>query len=46
MNAAATALQMLTNAGPQPWHPASDSIKQLCAKAADYCKVTVVFVFH
>lgn len=38
VNAAATALQMLTNAGPQPWHPASDSIKQLCAKAAEYCK--------
>ncbi|XP_014284677.1 uncharacterized protein [Halyomorpha halys] len=38
INASATAMQMLTNAGPQPWHPASDSIKQLCAKAADYCK--------
>ncbi|XP_067633937.1 uncharacterized protein [Eurosta solidaginis] len=32
------ALGLLTNAGPQPWHPASEEIKNLCRKAADICK--------
>lgn len=38
INAAPTALQMLTNAGPQEWHDASQEIKQLCRKASEYCK--------
>lgn len=30
---------LLTNAGPQPWHPAHDEIKEKCRAAADICKV-------
>ena len=29
---------MLTQAGPPPWHLASDEIKRVCAQAAEYCK--------
>lgn len=29
---------LLTNAGPQPWHPAHDQTKQVCQEAAEYCK--------
>nr|XP_029718759.1 L-galactose dehydrogenase [Aedes albopictus] len=29
---------LLTNAGPQPWHPAQDQTKQVCREAAEYCK--------
>lgn len=29
---------MLTNAGPQDWHPASAALKEQCKKAADICK--------
>jgi len=36
--AAGHALGMLTNDGPQPWHPASDELKSMCKKAADICK--------
>lgn len=32
------ALGLLTNAGPQPWHPAGEEQKQLCRKAAGICK--------
>ena len=28
---------LLTNAGPQSWHPAKDSTKELCRKAAATC---------
>lgn len=30
---------LLTNGGPQQWHPASENLKQICAEAAKYCKV-------
>lgn len=36
--ASLTAMGMLSNAGPQPWHPASAELKQLCREAAEYCK--------
>ncbi|XP_037949140.1 L-galactose dehydrogenase-like [Teleopsis dalmanni] len=36
--AAGHALGLLTNAGPQAWHPADDKQKQLCRKAANICK--------
>lgn len=36
--AAAHAVGLLTNGGPQPWHPANDEQKQLCRKAANICK--------
>ncbi|XP_037806794.1 L-galactose dehydrogenase-like [Lucilia sericata] len=36
--ASAHALGLLTNAGPQPWHPTNDEQKQLCRKAANICK--------
>ncbi|XP_030037555.1 L-galactose dehydrogenase isoform X2 [Manduca sexta] len=38
INAAATGMGLLTNKGPQPWHPASDDIKALCRRASEYCK--------
>lgn len=39
INAAATGMGLLSNHGPQPWHPASDDIKAICKRASDYCKV-------
>lgn len=38
INAAATGMGLLSNKGPQLWHPASDDIKAICKKASDYCK--------
>ncbi|XP_053624275.1 uncharacterized protein LOC128683077 [Plodia interpunctella] len=38
INAAATGMGLLSNMGPQPWHPASDDIKALCKQASEYCK--------
>ncbi|XP_072931216.1 uncharacterized protein [Epargyreus clarus] len=38
INAAATGMGLLSNKGPQPWHPASDDIKAICRRASDYCK--------
>lgn len=32
------AMGLLTNAGPQPWHPAQDQTKQVCREASEYCK--------
>ncbi|KAI8430640.1 hypothetical protein MSG28_000841 [Choristoneura fumiferana] len=40
LNPAATGMGLLTNNGPQPWHPASDHIKSFCKQASDYCKVS------
>ncbi|XP_055377482.1 uncharacterized protein LOC129609538 isoform X2 [Condylostylus longicornis] len=31
-------LGLLTNSGPQDWHPASEDIKEKCRKAAGLCK--------
>ncbi|XP_036339490.1 L-galactose dehydrogenase-like [Rhagoletis pomonella] len=36
--ASAHALGLLTNTGPQPWHPCNEELKALCQKAADICK--------
>ncbi|KAM7364700.1 uncharacterized protein ACRADG_001084 [Cochliomyia hominivorax] len=36
--AAAHAVGLLTNAGPQPWHPADEEQKELCRKAATVCR--------
>lgn len=36
--AAAHAVGLLTNGGPQPWHPCSDEQKLLCRQAANICK--------
>ncbi|EAT39557.1 AAEL008649-PA [Aedes aegypti] len=30
---------LLTNAEPQPWHPAHYQTKQICREAAEYCKL-------
>ncbi|CAK1541819.1 unnamed protein product [Leptosia nina] len=38
INAAATGMGLLTNRGPQPWHPASDDVKAICRRASEYCK--------
>jgi L-galactose dehydrogenase len=37
LNASPLAMGLLTPQGPPPWHPASETIKQLCKAAADYC---------
>lgn len=29
---------LLTNNGPQLWHPAQDDIKAVCLEAREYCK--------
>ncbi|KAL9698594.1 hypothetical protein quinque_002035 [Culex quinquefasciatus] len=29
---------LLTNAGPQPWHPCQDQTKEICWEASEYCK--------
>jgi L-galactose dehydrogenase len=33
-----TGLGLLTDQGPQPWHPASEQVKHVAAKAAAYCR--------
>ncbi|XP_017783133.1 PREDICTED: L-galactose dehydrogenase-like [Nicrophorus vespilloides] len=38
VNAAYLAMGLLTNGGPQPWHPAGSAIKDACLKARNYCK--------
>ncbi|XP_073989977.1 uncharacterized protein isoform X2 [Rhodnius prolixus] len=38
IDAAPTAMRLLTNIGPPEWHPANQKIKELCAQAANYCK--------
>lgn len=38
INASVHGMGLLTNDGPQPWHPASEHLKKTCEKAADYCK--------
>ncbi|EZA46827.1 L-galactose dehydrogenase isoform X2 [Ooceraea biroi] len=38
INAAVLSMGLLTNDGPQKWHPASDETKKQCACAAEYCK--------
>jgi aryl-alcohol dehydrogenase-like predicted oxidoreductase len=38
INASPVAMGLLTNPGPQPWHPAPDDIKETCFKAAKYCQ--------
>lgn len=37
--AAAHGLGLLTNAGPQPWHPAPDDLKNKIREVSEYCKV-------
>eukprot|EP00091_Calanus_sinicus_P000089 TRINITY_DN10012_c0_g1_i4.p1 TRINITY_DN10012_c0_g1~~TRINITY_DN10012_c0_g1_i4.p1 ORF type:complete len:227 (-),score=57.46 TRINITY_DN10012_c0_g1_i4:147-827(-) len=37
INASPTGMGLLTNNGPQPWHPASKEIKAICAAAGAYC---------
>ncbi|XP_058168993.1 uncharacterized protein LOC131284155 [Anopheles ziemanni] len=32
------AMGLLTNAGPQPWHPAHEQTKVVCREAAEYCR--------
>jgi hypothetical protein len=44
INAAGVAMGLLTNAGPPKWHPAPDSLRQVCADAGQYCKVRTFFV--
>ncbi|XP_068618262.1 uncharacterized protein [Battus philenor] len=38
INAAATGMGLLSNKGPQPWHPASDDVKAICRSASEYCE--------
>lgn len=38
INAAVTAMGLLTNNGPPIWHSATSDIKETCQEAADHCK--------
>ncbi|PGT87135.1 aldo/keto reductase [Bacillus sp. AFS040349] len=38
INASPLSMGLLTNKGVPPWHPASEEIKQLCDKAATFCR--------
>lgn len=37
INASPVGMGLLTHAGVQPWHPASEEIKDACKKAVTYC---------
>lgn len=39
INGAAHCMGLLTNYGPQDWHPAPQELKDICTKARNYCKV-------
>jgi L-galactose dehydrogenase len=38
INASVTNMGLLTDQGPQPWHPASTQVKALAAASAAYCR--------
>ena len=38
LNASPLSMGLLTNQGPQPWHPAGEEIKAACREAVDYCR--------
>jgi len=38
LNGSPLGMGLLTNQGPQPWHPAQDDVKATCAKAAALCQ--------
>jgi len=38
INASPTGMGLLTNAGPQPWHPASPELRELAKKAGELCE--------
>jgi L-galactose dehydrogenase len=38
INAAPMAMGLLTQRGPQKWHPASNEIKEACARAVAHCR--------
>ncbi|KAL3282794.1 hypothetical protein HHI36_005960 [Cryptolaemus montrouzieri] len=38
INASVHGMGLLTNGGPQSWHPASEKLKKICAEAAEFCK--------
>lgn len=38
INAAPTALGLLTVRGPQPWHPASPAVRAVTRRAVEYCQ--------
>lgn len=40
--ASGVGLGLLTDKGPQPWHPAKKETKELCRKAAEYCRTNDV----
>lgn len=38
LNASPLGMGLLTNQGPQPWHPGGDNIKAACRAAAELCR--------
>ncbi|XP_049843522.1 uncharacterized protein LOC126295222 isoform X3 [Schistocerca gregaria] len=38
ISASGPSMGLLTNAGPQPWHPAPGELKEACRRAAGYCE--------
>ena len=46
INASPIGMGLLATAPLQPWHPASDNIKEACANAVKYCEVEGVDISH
>ena len=46
INASPIGMGLLATAPLQPWHPASDDIKEACAKAVKYCEAEGVDISH
>jgi len=38
INAAPVSMGLLSLAGPQAWHPATEDLKHVCKEAAQYCE--------
>ncbi|BES94570.1 Aldo/keto reductase family [Nesidiocoris tenuis] len=38
ISASPTGCQLLTNKGPEQWHPANERIRQICKRGAEYCE--------
>jgi aryl-alcohol dehydrogenase-like predicted oxidoreductase len=42
ISASGHGMGLLTNDGPQPWHPAQKEVKGVCKEAGDYCRANDV----
>jgi L-galactose dehydrogenase len=46
INGSVTHMGMLTDQGPQPWHPAPAEVKQIAKDAADFCRLQGIPIAH